>query len=79
MRAYRPGDSVGELTPWPFENPASDYVILRGSPHMQEVSLGQVASIAKGAQRAEYHADGELVRLIETAARLKGEGNYTAR
>ena len=32
MRAYRPGDSVGELTPWPFENPASDYVILRGSP-----------------------------------------------
>ncbi len=53
--------------------------ILRGSPHMAETSLGQVASIAKGAARAEYHADAELVELIETAARLKGEGAYTAR
>lgn len=32
MIAYRPGDSIGELTHWPFDNPASDYRILRGDP-----------------------------------------------
>ncbi|MEM6934511.1 MAG: cupin domain-containing protein [Pseudomonadota bacterium] len=29
---YRPGDDVGPLDDWPFDNPASDYRILAGTP-----------------------------------------------
>lgn|GEM_PF-413072 len=29
---YRPGDDVGPLESWPFDNPASAYRILRGDP-----------------------------------------------
>ena len=32
MHKYRPGDDVGTLAHWPFDNPASDYRITRGSP-----------------------------------------------
>ncbi|MDP5215722.1 cupin domain-containing protein [Ruegeria sp. 2205SS24-7] len=32
MRRYRPGDDVGVLEHWPFDNPASAYVIRRGAP-----------------------------------------------
>ncbi|MFA3917646.1 cupin domain-containing protein [Ruegeria hyattellae] len=32
MRIYKPGCDVGELIPWPFDNPASNYVIRRGAP-----------------------------------------------
>lgn len=32
MIAYKPGDDVGPLEDWPFENPASDYVIRAGAP-----------------------------------------------
>jgi uncharacterized protein len=32
MIRYKPGDDVGPLEEWPLENPASDYVILRGAP-----------------------------------------------
>jgi len=32
MRKYSLTDDVGDLEPWPFDNPASDYRILRGSP-----------------------------------------------
>jgi len=32
MHRFRPGDDVGPLEPWPFDNPASGYVIRRGSP-----------------------------------------------
>ena len=32
MHKYRPGDDVGPLEFWPFDNPASDYRILKGSP-----------------------------------------------
>jgi uncharacterized cupin superfamily protein len=28
---YKPGDDVGPLVDWPFDNPASNYVILEGS------------------------------------------------
>ncbi|MBN2799379.1 MAG: VWA domain-containing protein [Deltaproteobacteria bacterium] len=52
--------------------------ILRGSPHVSEVSLSQVAQLARQAQRAEYPEDKELVTLIERAAQLRGE-NPTAR
>ena len=29
---YKPGDDVGPLEHWPFDNPASDYRITRSSP-----------------------------------------------
>ncbi|MFY9240916.1 MAG: cupin domain-containing protein [Roseovarius sp.] len=32
MIAYAPGDDVGLLEDWPFDNPASDYLILSGAP-----------------------------------------------
>jgi len=32
MPRYAPGDDVGTLEDWPFDNPASDYRILRGDP-----------------------------------------------
>ncbi|WP_299846125.1 cupin domain-containing protein [uncultured Roseovarius sp.] len=32
MIEYRPGDDVGPLQDWPFDNPASNYVIREGEP-----------------------------------------------
>ena len=32
MQKYQPGDDVGPLEFWPFDNPASDYRITRGAP-----------------------------------------------
>jgi uncharacterized cupin superfamily protein len=32
MLKYRPGDDVGPLEPWPFDNAASRYAIRQGSP-----------------------------------------------
>ena len=32
MFSYRPGDEVGELEPWPFDNPASAYRIVEARP-----------------------------------------------
>jgi hypothetical protein len=32
MIGYAPGDDVGPLEAWPLDNPASDYVIRRGTP-----------------------------------------------
>lgn len=32
MQIYRPGDNVGALEDWPFDNPASNYRILEGAP-----------------------------------------------
>lgn len=32
MRLYKPGDDVGALDLWPFDNPASGYVIRAGAP-----------------------------------------------
>jgi uncharacterized cupin superfamily protein len=32
MRKYHPGDDVGRLDFWSFDNPASDYRITRGAP-----------------------------------------------
>ena len=32
MISYRPGDDVGALASWPFDNPDSDYVIQEGTP-----------------------------------------------
>ncbi|PVA09304.1 hypothetical protein DC366_14340 [Pelagivirga sediminicola] len=32
MIGYAPGDDVGPLEDWPLDNPASNYVILRGTP-----------------------------------------------
>ena len=32
MFKYRPGDDVGPLEDWPFDNPASDYRIKAGAP-----------------------------------------------
>ena len=32
MILYHPGDDVGPLEPWPFDNPDSDYVIREGNP-----------------------------------------------
>jgi Ca-activated chloride channel family protein len=53
--------------------------VLRGSPYTQEVRLTEVAKMARGAARAEYPEDTELVELIETAARLRGEGAMVLR
>jgi len=32
MHKYQPGDDVGTLEFWPFDNPASDYRVTRGAP-----------------------------------------------
>lgn len=32
MQIYRPGDDVGALEDWPFDNLASDYRIIKGAP-----------------------------------------------
>jgi uncharacterized cupin superfamily protein len=32
MHKYKPGDDVGPLEDWPFDNPSSDYKIRKGSP-----------------------------------------------
>lgn len=32
MIRYQPGDDVGELEDWPFDNPASEYRIVKGAP-----------------------------------------------
>lgn len=32
MIKYKPGDDVGELKHWPFDNPLSNYVIKQGNP-----------------------------------------------
>lgn len=32
MQKYKPGDDVGRLEYWPFDNPASGYVIVEGTP-----------------------------------------------
>jgi uncharacterized cupin superfamily protein len=32
MMKYQPGDDVGPLEHWPFDNPASDYRIVAGTP-----------------------------------------------
>ncbi len=32
MFKYKPGDDVGQLDDWPFDNPASDYQIKEGNP-----------------------------------------------
>ena len=53
--------------------------VLRASPHMSEVSMRQVLSIAQDAQRVEYSEDAELVELIEQAAKLRGEGALVQR
>ncbi len=32
MLKYKPGDNVGQLQAWPFDNPLSDYKIKQGAP-----------------------------------------------
>ena len=32
MKQYRPGDDVGPLEFWPFDNPSSNYRIIEGAP-----------------------------------------------
>lgn len=32
MIKYKPGDDVGELDDWPFDNPLSNYVFKHGNP-----------------------------------------------
>ncbi len=34
MFMYKPGDDIGPLEDWPFENPDSDYQIKEGSPRV---------------------------------------------
>ena len=53
--------------------------ILRGSKHMNEVSVREVQQIAEAATRSEYPEDRELVELMELASRLRGEGTTTRR
>ena len=53
--------------------------ILRASPHVAEVSLSEVAAVARSAKRPEYREDAELVELVERAAQLRGEGTAAAR
>lgn len=53
--------------------------ILRGSPHMNEIQLRDVAAIARDAKRVEYREDSELVELIEQASALRGEGAVSRR
>lgn len=47
--------------------------VLRGSPHLNEVSLRQVEALARAAQRSEYGEDAELLDLVRRAAELSGE------
>ncbi len=52
---------------------ASFAELLRGSPHLQETTFAEVEALATGARRAQFVEDGELIELIATAGRLKGE------
>ncbi|MBW1880978.1 MAG: von Willebrand factor type A domain-containing protein [Deltaproteobacteria bacterium] len=58
---------------------ASFAEVLRGSPHLNELTLRDVERVARGAQRPEYPEDAELVRLIGRAADLRGETAYSSR
>ncbi len=41
MHCYKPGDDVGQLEHWPFDNPGSDYRIKEGSPRASgRIDLG---------------------------------------
>ncbi len=41
MKKYQPGDDVGPLEDWPFDNPVSDYRVTRGDPRASgRVDLG---------------------------------------
>ncbi|MCO4744976.1 MAG: VWA domain-containing protein [Proteobacteria bacterium] len=53
--------------------------LLRQSPHMQEVGYRDVEAIARGAARAEFPEDKELIELIDRAADLTGEGSFVSR
>ncbi|TNE88813.1 MAG: VWA domain-containing protein [Deltaproteobacteria bacterium] len=53
--------------------------LLRHSPHMQEIGYRDVEAIARGAARAEYAEDKELIELIDRAADLNGEGAFVQR
>ncbi|HHO50596.1 MAG TPA: VWA domain-containing protein [Deltaproteobacteria bacterium] len=47
--------------------------VLRDSPHTRHIDLGDVAELAAAAVRPEYPEDSELLELISTARRLRGE------
>jgi Ca-activated chloride channel homolog len=53
--------------------------ILRASQHVEGIRLADVHRLARGAARAEYPEDAELVELIEAAMRLRGEAAVSAR
>lgn len=41
MFRYKPGDDVGELEDWPFDNPVSDYNVTAGTPRASgRIDLG---------------------------------------
>jgi len=71
----------GDATPqFRIQTAAAGFAeILRGSPHMNEIQLRDVAAIARGAKRVEYNEDSELIELIERASRLRGEGAVSRR
>lgn len=48
MLKYKPGDDVGKLEDWPFDNPASDYKIIDGSPKASgRYDLGGPGSVSR--------------------------------
>ena len=52
--------------------------LLRGSPHVEEVTYAQVWSLVRGARRPGEAEDAELLSLIERAGRLTGESMTVA-
>jgi Ca-activated chloride channel family protein len=47
--------------------------LLRGSPYLPETTFAEVEALARSARRAQFNEDLELIELIATAGRLKGE------
>ena len=52
---------------------ASFAELLRGSPHLRHIDMADVEDLAADAVRAEYPEDAEMLELISTARRLRGE------
>lgn len=78
MFKYKPGDEVGELEDWPFDNPLSDYKIKEGSPrtsgHMDAGGPGHTTRTGiwrctKGVFECTEQGD-ELMTILSGRCRL---------
>ena len=74
MIKYKPGDDVGALENWPFDNPLSDYQIKEGSPKADAGGPGHTTRTGiwcctKGAFECTEQGD-ELMTILSGRCRL---------